>query len=360
MRIGIFLCGCGGLIDGILDMDLLARAAIDLEDVVRVERHPFLCSPEGRERMRETIVENRIDRLVVGACSPLLYLEEFMEVAEGAGMNRYMVDMANLREQCAWVHSHLPAEADRKAREVLEISVARVSGMSPTEHGAVAIVNPDYCDGCGVCRTVCSGNAIRIVDTNGRRSVVDPSLCEGCGVCVSSCPSGAMDMELFSNGEMLAQIDAATDQGADPNIIVFACHWCAYAAADLAGAKRMSMNPHFKVIRTICSARVDVEWIMRAISRGVDGVLVMGAEPGHCRYMVGSLRTRNRMILLNNLLDQLGFDRARVRFAWADADDADKFHRVVSGFIDDIMELGPSPVGCSLGAGEDRFRAMVE
>ena len=128
-----------------------------------------------------------------------------------------------------------------------------------------------------------------------------------------------------------------------PKIIIFCCNWCAYAGADLAGISRYQMNPHFWVVRTMCSARVDPEWIMEAFRLGADGVMVAGCHPGDCHYIGGNYRTRRRVALLRSLLQQFGLDPRRLHLEWVSAGEAEKFATTVNRFIDRIVELGPSP-----------------
>ena len=128
-----------------------------------------------------------------------------------------------------------------------------------------------------------------------------------------------------------------------PKIIVFCCNWCAYAGGDLAGISRMQIKPYFRVIRTMCSARVDPEWILEAFRLGADGVIVAGCHPGDCHYIGGNYRTRRRMALLSSLLKQFGLDGQRLELAWISAGEAEKFADTINTFIDCIIELGPSP-----------------
>lgn len=130
-----------------------------------------------------------------------------------------------------------------------------------------------------------------------------------------------------------------------PKIIVFCCNWCAYAGADLAGVSRLQIKPHFRIIRTLCSARVDPEFIMYAFRKGADGVMVAGCHPGDCHYIGGNYRTRRRMALLKSMLKQFGLNTDRFRLEWVSASEGEKFARVVNDFIDRIVELGPSPFG---------------
>lgn len=128
-----------------------------------------------------------------------------------------------------------------------------------------------------------------------------------------------------------------------PKIIVFCCNWCAYAGGDLAGISRYQIKPYFRVIRTMCSARVDPEWIMEAFRLGADGVMVAGCHPGDCHYIGGNYRTRRRIAMLRSLLGQFGLRQERLGLAWISAGEAEKFANTMNEFIDKITELGPSP-----------------
>ena len=129
----------------------------------------------------------------------------------------------------------------------------------------------------------------------------------------------------------------------EPKIIIFCCNWCSYAGADLAGINRYQIKPHFRVIRTMCSARVDPEWIMEAFRLGADGVMVAGCHPGDCHYIGGNYRTRRRVAMLRSLLTQFGLDPGRLHLDWISAGEAEKFAKTVNGFVEHVIELGPSP-----------------
>jgi len=129
----------------------------------------------------------------------------------------------------------------------------------------------------------------------------------------------------------------------EPKILVFCCNWCSYAGADLAGISRFQIQPNFRVIRTMCSARVDPEWIMEAFRLGADGVMVAGCHPGDCHYIGGNYRTRRRVAMLRSLLRQFGLDPQRLQLAWVSAGEAEKFATTVNEFIDRVTAMGPSP-----------------
>jgi coenzyme F420-reducing hydrogenase delta subunit len=128
-----------------------------------------------------------------------------------------------------------------------------------------------------------------------------------------------------------------------PRILVFCCNWCSYAGADLAGISRLQIKPHFRVIRTLCSARVDPEWIVEAFRLGADGVMVAGCHPGDCHYIGGNYRTRRRMAMMRALLRQFGLDPERLQLSWISAGEAENFANTMNRFVDQITQLGPSP-----------------
>ncbi len=130
-------------------------------------------------------------------------------------------------------------------------------------------------------------------------------------------------------------------QDFEPKIIVFCCRWCSYAAADLAGTSRMTANPQFVIIRTLCSSRIDPEFVLDAFAKGADGVLVTGCHPGDCHYVNGNYKTRRRILLLKEVLGQLGIDKKRLRREWVSAGEGRKFVEIVDEFIETIKNLGP-------------------
>jgi len=130
----------------------------------------------------------------------------------------------------------------------------------------------------------------------------------------------------------------------EPRIIVFCCNWCSYAGADLAGVSRLQMPANFRIIRTMCSGRVDPEFILRAFAKGADGVLVAGCHPADCHYIGGNYRTRRRIMLLKKLLEQYGLAPERLRLEWISAAEGEKFQKTIKEFVEEIKELGPSPI----------------
>jgi F420-non-reducing hydrogenase iron-sulfur subunit len=145
----------------------------------------------------------------------------------------------------------------------------------------------------------------------------------------------------------------------EPKIVTFCCNWCSYAGADLAGVSRLQMPTNFLVVRTMCSARVDPEFVLRAFAKGADGVLVLGCHPADCHYIGGNYRTRRRIALLRMLLEQYGFDPERLRLEWVSASEGPKFQKTIKDFTEKIRELGPNPLKDESGAIEVRKSEYV-
>jgi heterodisulfide reductase subunit A len=125
MRIGVYICHCGLNVAGVIDVVALQEMATKLEDVVIARKIQFLCSDSGQEGIINDIKENKIDRVVIAACSPRLHENTFRHVMEKAGMNPYLLEMVNIREQCSWVHAGDPQMATQKALDLIRMGVAK-------------------------------------------------------------------------------------------------------------------------------------------------------------------------------------------------------------------------------------------
>ena len=127
----------------------------------------------------------------------------------------------------------------------------------------------------------------------------------------------------------------------EPNIIGFLCNWCSYAGADLAGTSRIQYPPNIKIIRVMCSGRVNPMFVVNALQQGADGVLIGGCHPGDCHYQQGNYLARRRMAILKQLLEFIGIEPDRVRMTWVSAAEGKKFAEVVEEITEDIKKLGP-------------------
>ncbi len=128
----------------------------------------------------------------------------------------------------------------------------------------------------------------------------------------------------------------------EPNILVFCCNWCSYAGADLAGVSRFQYPPNMRIVRVMCSGRVDPAFIIKALKEEVDGVLITGCHIGDCHYISGNEYAKERFGRLHNILiKQLGINQKRVRLEWVSASEGKKFAELITEFTNEIKELGP-------------------
>jgi len=127
----------------------------------------------------------------------------------------------------------------------------------------------------------------------------------------------------------------------NPRIVGFLCNWCAYSGADLAGVSRLKTSPNIRIIRTMCSGRVDPSFILKAFQLGADGVLVAGCHFGDCHYIEGNFKTMRRIEMLKMILPQFGIHPDRLRLEWISAAEAEKYAKVSFEFTEEIKKLGP-------------------
>ncbi|MGC1120619.1 MAG: hydrogenase iron-sulfur subunit [Candidatus Methanofastidiosia archaeon] len=126
-----------------------------------------------------------------------------------------------------------------------------------------------------------------------------------------------------------------------PRIIGFMCNWCSYAGADLAGISRIKYAPNLRIIRVLCSGRVDPYVILTAFEKGADGVLVAGCHPGDCHYISGNYQAEKKMKATWKILSKAGIDQKRLGLEWISAAEGQRFADVVNAFTDMITKLGP-------------------
>jgi F420-non-reducing hydrogenase iron-sulfur subunit len=127
----------------------------------------------------------------------------------------------------------------------------------------------------------------------------------------------------------------------EPKIVAFFCNWCTYMAADLAGVSRMKYAPNVRIIRLMCSGRIDPQFILEAFARGADGVLIGGCHPGDCHYMEGNYKNLRRFKLLQRVLQGMGIEEERLRLEWISASEGEKLARVVNEMTEAVRRLGP-------------------
>lgn len=131
----------------------------------------------------------------------------------------------------------------------------------------------------------------------------------------------------------------------EPEIVGFLCNWCSYTGADLAGTARRKYLPNVRIIRVMCSGRVDPQFVLKAFQLGADGVLICGCHPGDCHYQEGNYKALRRSMLLKRLVKDFGIEPERVKLEWVSASEGDRWTEVVNGFTEQIRALGPLKLG---------------
>jgi F420-non-reducing hydrogenase iron-sulfur subunit len=127
----------------------------------------------------------------------------------------------------------------------------------------------------------------------------------------------------------------------EPLIIGFTCNWCSYRAADMAGTARVKYPPNVRLVRLMCSGRLDPTFVFKALSEGADGVLITGCHPGECHYLEQNYKALRRVMLLKRTLEPLGIEPGRVKLVWASAAEGVYLAHEIEKFVGEIKELGP-------------------
>ena len=127
----------------------------------------------------------------------------------------------------------------------------------------------------------------------------------------------------------------------EPKIVAFLCNWCSYRAADLAGTARIKYQPNVRMIRVMCSGRVDPTFVLKALALGADGVMIAGCHPGECHYLEQNYKAMRRFTMLKHSLRALGLEEDRVRLQWASAAEGVQLAEVINEMVDQVRALGP-------------------
>ncbi|NLT96513.1 MAG: hydrogenase iron-sulfur subunit [Clostridia bacterium] len=127
----------------------------------------------------------------------------------------------------------------------------------------------------------------------------------------------------------------------EPIILGILCNWCSYAGADLAGTSRLKYPANIRIVRVMCSGRVEPTLVLKAFQEGADGVLVSGCHPGDCHYVDGNIKTLRRTPLISRLLNQIGIEPERFKQVWVSASEGEKFGKIVEQMVEEIRKVGP-------------------
>jgi len=170
IRIGVFVCQCGMNIAGTVDCEKVAKFAAVLPNVVYSDVQKYTCSEPGQQLIKEAIAQHRLNRVVVASCSPKMHEPTFRAAVQQAGLNPYLLEMANLREHCSWVHIGQPEKATRKAMDLVAMAVARATLLEPQTETKVPVIQRALVVGGGVAGIQA---ALDLADSGYRVSLVE-------------------------------------------------------------------------------------------------------------------------------------------------------------------------------------------
>jgi heterodisulfide reductase subunit A len=192
-----------------------------------------------------------------------------------------------------------------------------------------SLIDGDKCIYCGRCSKVCPYNAITQPDRKKKQlPIVIEAACAGCGTCAAECPTDAVSMRHFTDEQIMAQIEAYLAVKPEEQVIIFACNWCSYPGSDLAGTSRIQYPTTGRVIRTMCSGRVDEKFVLRAFELGAPVVLVSGCHFSDCHYISAVQWTQVRIEKLWDKLERLGIRPERLQLEWISAAQGQKWAEV--------------------------------
>ena len=188
-----------------------------------------------------------------------------------------------------------------------------------------AFADTESCNFCGICATRCPYQAISVNKEKKIPARINPVLCKGCGTCAADCTRDCIAMTNFTDTMILRQIDVALQNNSMGKVLIFACNWCSYAGADLAGTSRIQYPTNTRIVRTMCSGRVDADFVKHAYRLGAGAVMLTGCRPQDCHYISGNDFALKREKKIRRWMKKNGVAEERFRIAWMSAAEGKKF-----------------------------------
>ena len=242
------------------------------------------------------------------------------------------------------------AQGAKDVRESMALALAAASKAgallargSIEKEPLTAVVDLDLCRGCMRCVKVCPYGAIEQIGPVGKDGTVRilEAACMGCGTCAAECNFDAIDMPYYTKQQMLAQIDAALSEHAEEKCLVFTCNWCSYAGADLAGIEKRQYPTSARIIRTMCSARFEEDFVARAFENGAGAVLITGCrltETGSdCHYNHANELTWKRFKHWQRKFKRKGVEPERLQLKWISAAEGKEFAEKIAE-MDEVVK----------------------
>jgi len=202
----------------------------------------------------------------------------------------------------------------------------------------------ELCKACGKCAEVCPYNAITVDVKRKIPAEVNTASCAGCGTCAAECPFGAITMNHFTDSQILNQVDTMLEEKTDEKILAFACNWCSYAGADNAGVSRLQYPANIRLIRTMCSGRVDEKFIWEGFKKGAPVILVSGCHIGDCHYIDANQWTEKRIKKVHKKMEKLNIRPERLQLEWISAAEGVRFSEVMKRMESIRQEVTPEEI----------------
>lgn len=206
----------------------------------------------------------------------------------------------------------------------------------------IAFVDADKCRNvrkkCAICETRCPYGAI--IAPEGKPAYVIGAKCHGCGTCVADCPEGAITQMHYTDAQIVAQIHAILRKKPEEKILVFTCHWCSFGAADTAGTSRFKYPPDNRIIKVMCSGRLDRKFIYEAFRMGAGMVLASGCHRQDCHYITGQQHAERRLKAVPKILERVGISPERFRVEWMSAAEGQTFSKVMKELSETLKSIG--------------------
>jgi heterodisulfide reductase subunit A len=229
------------------------------------------------------------------------------------------------------------AEGPKDIKEsVTQGSAAAVRAVRLMHRGLIttepitSMVIEEHCKYCGKCAEVCPYGAITVDVKKRIPAKVNSAACAGCGTCAAECAFGAIVMNHFTDEQILSQVDVMLAEKASEKILTFACNWCSYAGADYAGVSRLQYPANVRLIRTMCSGRVDEKFIWEAFEKGAPVILVSGCHIGDCHYINANHWTEKRIGKIRKKMEKKGIRPDRLQLSWISAAEGIRFAKVMA------------------------------
>jgi heterodisulfide reductase subunit A len=207
-----------------------------------------------------------------------------------------------------------------------------------------AEVIQEKCKICGICAEVCPYGAISLDVKRKIAASVNSAACSGCGTCAAECPFDSIVMNHFTDGQIMGQIESVFSQDPATKILAFACNWCSYAGADFAGVSRLQYPPTLRLIRTMCSGRVDESFIWEGFAKGAPVILVSGCHIGDCHYINANQWTVKRIDKIRKKMEKLAIRPERLQLEWISAAEGLRFSQLMGEMEKLRLQVTPQEI----------------